>query len=283
MIPLPIPDVNFPPLARDFHEHCFPLIKAKLPLDFNKDYQARNLVDDYIEASKQDSTSDFRKVMRMIEEKNKRALIIAPGPTLEENILELMRKRNDYLSRSVLISVDGATNFLVKNEIDPDVIVTDLDGLTTKKIPDLAANEKSLIIIHAHGNNIHALKKLFNELQPGKNIIFTTQVLPTSNVYNWGGFTDGDRAVFCSLVLGFKEVLLVSMDLKSDRVGMYSKIDKFKNLKKDIILSDLPIKKMKMQVATSILKWLMEKKGKDINIKTLWNANPFEFIDNIEK
>ena len=50
------------------------------------------------------------------------------------------------------------------------------------------------------------------ELNP---VIGTTQIEPISDVYNFGGFTDGDRAVFLAEHFGAKEIELVGFDFEA--------------------------------------------------------------------
>ena len=120
---------------------------------------------------------------------------------------------NDF--NGILISADGATTALLKNKIIPEIIVTDLDGII-KDI--LYANEKkSIAIIHAHGDNIDKVKKYLPKFK-GK-ILCTTQSRPIENVYNFGGFTDGDRAVYLADFFHAKKINLIGFD--------YNKIGKF--------------------------------------------------------
>ena len=56
--------------------------------------------------------------------------------------------------------------------------------------------------------------------------------MPVENVYNFGGFTDGDRCVFLAEEFKAREIVLVSMDF-GNSIGKYSKkITKRSELKK---------------------------------------------------
>ncbi|MBU4189948.1 MAG: DUF115 domain-containing protein, partial [Candidatus Thermoplasmatota archaeon] len=82
----------------------------------------------------------------------------------------------------------------------------------------------AIAMIHAHGNNINRLERyvpMFN----GK-LIGTTQAKPFDNIYNFGGFTDGDRAVCLSDHFGAKKIFLAGFDFKN--VGKYSKSKELK-------------------------------------------------------
>ena len=112
--------------------------------------------------------------------------------------------------------------YLLKNKIQPDIIVTDLDGnISDQK----KANDKSSkIIIHAHGNNIEKIKNyvpIFN-----REILGTIQINPRPYKYlkNYGGFTDGDRAVFLSDHFQAKSIYLVGFDY-NNQIGHYSFAD----------------------------------------------------------
>jgi uncharacterized Rossmann fold enzyme len=54
-----------------------------------------------------------------------------------------------------------------------------------------------------------------------RHVIGSTQVMPVKNVYNFGGFTDGDRCVFLADEFGAKEIVLVGMEF-GGKVGKYS-------------------------------------------------------------
>jgi hypothetical protein len=64
-------------------------------------------------------------------------------------------------------------------------------------------------------------------------------------VYNFGGFTDGDRAVFLAIGMGAKLVALAGMDL-GQVVGRYSK-------KK---VRSVEVKILKLKICKELLEWL---------------------------
>jgi len=123
---------------------------------------------------------------------------------------------------AVFISADTATSLLIKKDIIPDIIVTDLDGLVDDQV---TANKKdATVVIHAHGNNIDRLER-YVPMFDGK-IIGTTQSKPFDNIYNFGGFTDGDRAVCIADCFGAKKIFLAGFDFEN--VGKYSKSKELK-------------------------------------------------------
>jgi uncharacterized Rossmann fold enzyme len=50
------------------------------------------------------------------------------------------------------------------------------------------------------------------------NVVGTTQAAPLPHVYNFGGFSDGDRAVFAADELGASKITLVGVDLDDENV-----------------------------------------------------------------
>jgi 2-amino-4-hydroxy-6-hydroxymethyldihydropteridine diphosphokinase len=108
-----------------------------------------------------------------------------------------------------IIAADAAAGVLYKSGIIPEIIVTDLDGIDDYAI-DLNRNG-TILVVHAHGDNIPRIKAWVPKLVGP--LLLTTQGKPFDNVYNFGGFTDGDRAVFMAYALKASEVRLVGFDL----------------------------------------------------------------------
>jgi uncharacterized Rossmann fold enzyme len=116
--------------------------------------------------------------------------------------------------RGTVIAADGATTSLL-NELGkvPDIIVTDLDG----NVPDqLSANAQgAVVVVLGHGDNREAITKYvpwFSGL-----VTPTTQGRPFPGVYNFGGFTDGDRAVILARHMGAETIHLLGFDMMDPR------------------------------------------------------------------
>ncbi|MDF0592322.1 DUF115 domain-containing protein [Methanotrichaceae archaeon M04Ac] len=145
--------------------------------------------------------------------RGRRVLVCGNGPGLALElgaILEEGPMARPGASRDeglVVIAADGATTPLLAAGVVPDVIVTDLDGL----LPDIvAASERgSAVVVHAHGDNVAALLEYVPRL---RKVLATTQAAPLEGVYNFGGFTDGDRAVFLARHFGAEEIRLIGFD-----------------------------------------------------------------------
>ncbi|HUW68531.1 MAG TPA: 6-hydroxymethylpterin diphosphokinase MptE-like protein [Candidatus Nanoarchaeia archaeon] len=161
--------------------------------------------------------------------KSKDVLICGNAPTLkaELNDVDLI----DYC----IIAADGATEVLMNKGVVPDIIVTDLDGAVESEIE--ASQKGAIMVVHAHGDNIHVINHVLTRLY---NIIGSTQVAPLKNVYNFGGFTDGDRCVFLARGFGVSSITLIGFDFD------------------DINVSD--IKKKKLDWARKLIEIAMEQK-----------------------
>lgn len=146
---------------------------------------------------------------------DKEVVVFGAGPSLENSVI----KHKNNFDNMIKIAADGATTALLENNILPDFIVTDLDG----KVSDqLIANSKgSILVIHAHGNNIEKLEKYVSMFK-GK-LLGTTQIDPESykNLHNFFGFTDGDRAVYLADYFHAKKISLIGFDFDGT-IGKYS-------------------------------------------------------------
>ncbi len=185
-----------------------------LKLNFEKDKDAAFLLDTILSNKKIVSIKRLEKLI-----KNKEIIVFGAGHTLEKSIL----KHKKSIENKVKISADGATSALLKHNILPDIIVTDLDG----KISDIlyANNKGAIVIIHAHGDNIEKIKNYVKTFEG--EILGTTQIDPTSfkKLYNFGGFTDGDRAIFLANHFKAKKIFLTGFNF-DEKIGEYSFADK---------------------------------------------------------
>ena len=172
-------------------------------------------------------------------------IVFGAGPSLKDHIKDL--KENYDLRDYVLVAADGATTALIEERIVPDIVVTDLDG----NLDDiLIANLRGAnVVVHAHGDN---LDKIVGITPYFTNVLGTTQAQPLGNVYNFGGFTDGDRALFLSVALGASEIILEGMDF-GEIVTKYSR----PNLP-DITGPADEVKRKKLKYAEKLTDWVIE-------------------------
>ena len=181
-------------------------------------------------------------------------IVFGAGPSLKEHIIHL--KENYDLRDYVLVAADGATTALIEERLSPDIVATDLDG----NIDDiLLANIRGAnIAIHAHGDNIDKIASLTSFFN---NVLGTTQAQPVGNLYNFGGFTDGDRAMFLAVALGASEMTLAGMDF-GDIVTKYSR----PNIETDLAEAD-DFKKKKLKYAELFTQWIID--NEDVTIINL--------------
>lgn len=148
---------------------------------------------------------DIDVLRKAIEGKD--VLVCGKAPLLANEI------KNMDFKKYVTIAADGATSILMNRGIIPNIIVTDLDG---DMDDEARANELcAIMVVHAHGDNMDALREQVPRL---KKVIGTTQSKPLKNVYNFGGFTDGDRSVFIAREMGAKTITLIGFDFNDPNV-----------------------------------------------------------------
>ena len=137
---------------------------------------------------------------------------------------------------------DSAVKPIVEKGIKPDIIVTDLDG--DLKVLKKIGKSKTIFVVHAHGDNLNRLDlvKYF------KNFLGTTQTKPFGKLFNFGGFTDGDRGVFLANYFQAKKIILFGMDF-GDKIGKYS----------DTKPKERKIKLKKLRMGKHLLEWLSSK------------------------
>jgi 2-amino-4-hydroxy-6-hydroxymethyldihydropteridine diphosphokinase len=218
-------------------------IASDLNLDIKKDILSSLFLSNLI-SNNLPYFKDFKNL------NNKKVLIIGAGPSLEESLIQRFIKEN---SRSIIISADGSTELCLKINIIPDFIVTDLDGDIDSLL--IANRLGSTVLIHSHGDNIEKILKLAPKF---KNFFGTTQALPLQNVYNFGGFTDGDRCAFFADEFHCKEIWLLGMDFVFP-IGYYSKKMKF----------NFKLKKKKLSIGKQLLEILAKRSNSlFINVTT---------------
>ncbi|MDI3507800.1 MAG: 2-amino-4-hydroxy-6-hydroxymethyldihydropteridine diphosphokinase [Methanomicrobiaceae archaeon] len=108
-----------------------------------------------------------------------------------------------------VLAADAAAEVLAGHGVRPDAVFTDLDGATDIFI-DLS-RQGTVMVVHAHGDNIPLLRHWVPRI-PGP-LVATTQAAPIPGVHNFGGFTDGDRAVFAAREFGAVDVRIIGFDL----------------------------------------------------------------------
>jgi len=174
---------------------------------------------------------------------------------------DLTRLERAGFLKKVLIAADGATSAVIQYR-NPDIVVTDFDGEVE---PQLAAwHRGAWLIVHGHGDNLERVEQVVPNLR--ERVIGTIQTRAFGKLFNFGGFTDGDRAAFMAHELGASKIYLAGMDLGS-KIGRHSG-DK-----------DRERKLVKLEVCGELLAWLAGELGAPvINLTTRG-----ELIPNVPK
>jgi hypothetical protein len=139
--------------------------------------------------------------------KDNDVLVCGNAPCLGEDLLKI--EPSEYC----IIAADGATAVLMNAGIVPHIIVTDLDGDIEAQIE--ANRQGAVMVVHAHGDNFHAINSVVPQLG---NIIGSTQAQPLENVFNFGGFTDGDRCVFLAKEFQASGIIMIGFDFNDPDV-----------------------------------------------------------------
>ncbi len=146
---------------------------------------------------------------------------VAGEKLLEEGVLDFLRGEEVWVvgnSPDVFEEIDvisggkvivaGKAVERISDVLEFDVLVTDMDE-STEKI--LEAEEKAVLVLHAHGDNMKRIEEVVPLVD---RFVGTTQTEPFDRIYNFGGFTDGDRAVLMARYFGADRINLVGFDFK---------------------------------------------------------------------
>jgi uncharacterized Rossmann fold enzyme len=187
--------------------HRYLEVIRALDLNMAEDMRATHVLDRLL---KGEDTGRLEGLIR-----GRAALIFGCGPSLENDLHKIWEA--GIHRRCVSVAVDGAVKALLSYNIVPHLNITDLDGDLNAI---LRANHYGCItVVHAHAENIRRIAAVTPKFT---GVVYgTTQSEPTEKVHNYGGFTDGDRAVY--IVEHFKPrfIVLAGMDFGSV-IGVYS-------------------------------------------------------------
>ena len=208
--------------------------------DREMDLKSGLLLKDLIDRLK--NNVPVERLRELIE--GKTVYVVGAGPSIKRHI-GILKTLKEI---EVIISADGATKALLEEGILPDIIVSDLDG-DMESI--LESNRKgSIVVVHAHGDNIDKIKKYLPKL---KNVVGSYQVpVQIPGLINYGGFTDGDRCCFLAEYYGAKRIVLCGMDF-GEYITKYSR----PNLRREVEKGD-DIKIKKLRYAKELVEYLKE-------------------------
>ncbi len=98
----------------------------------------------------------------------------------------------------------------LRKGLRPAVLVTDLDGDVADQVR--ANAQGTVAVVLGHGDNGPAVREWAPRFT-GRTVA-TTQSAPSGRLYDFGGFTDGDRAVYLADHFGAKEIRLAGWDFE---------------------------------------------------------------------
>lgn len=168
--------------------------------DREGDEEAARLLSDMLTAENTVSLSELKDMIS-----GKPVLVCGNAPGLRAELSKI------NLSAFVIIAADGAAAVLTAMGRVPEVICTDLDGNSEDDIEKeiFDCEHGSIVIIHAHGDNMDKLEKYVPRF---RRFIATTQAKPFDKIFNFGGFSDGDRCVFVARYFEAKCIRLTGFD-----------------------------------------------------------------------
>ena len=145
--------------------------------------------------------SDLRDEDSLIPLIEDTVTVFGDSPGLESDI-------SIVIPEGTLIAAGSATKRMISAGFRPDIIVTDLDGEISSQLE--ASSDGAVTVILAHGDNADLIREYAPQFKGP--IVLTTQGEPRGNVLDFGGFTDGDRAVCMAREFGAQKIILVGFD-----------------------------------------------------------------------
>ena len=192
-------------------EPIYEEILEDLGFDREGDEKAARLLSGMLTGKNTVSLSELKDVIS-----GKPVLVCGNAPGLRAELLKT------DLSAFVIIAADGAAAVLTAIGRVPEVICTDLDGNSEDDIEKeiFDCEQGSIVLIHAHGDNMDKLEKYVPRF---RRFIATTQAKPFDKIFNFGGFSDGDRCVFVARYFEAKCIRLTGFDFEDPLVNPVKK------------------------------------------------------------
>lgn len=159
---------------------------------------------------------------------------LKPLKKIAGKVVEIIGPFAEEIDDHYIIAAGSSVTRLQSMERKPDLMISDLDGDTKLQLKYNLSGVP--IVIHAHGDNVQKIKDWGPKFKG--HVIASCQCRPPKGVYNFGGFTDGDRGVFIADHFNAKKILLNGWDFEEP----YSK-----NV-------DMKIKKRKLKWAKKLIK-----------------------------
>jgi len=193
-------------------------IVEKLGLNAKADKESAELLKTFFTKNFPNKRIDILKKLRSALQQP--VIIAGAGPSLENDFRNLISM--EITLKGSLIAVDGATKLFQQKKLIPTLVITDLDG--DLRAIEWAIESGALTLIHAHGDNQDIISYFLSkneELIKTNDVWGTTQYNPNRVLFNFGGFSDGDRAIFLAFHFQSPLIGLVGFDFGT-KIGRYS-------------------------------------------------------------
>lgn len=115
--------------------------------------------------------------------------------------------KGERMEEELIITAGKAVS---KVGFTPHIHVTDME-----EDEDLLAELEEngcILVLHAHGDNISRIRSVVPRV---RRFVGTSQSIPFDRIYNFGGFTDGDRAALIAKRFGARSIKLYGFDFES--------------------------------------------------------------------
>lgn len=223
---------NFTPVCIEFQQK----IRDYFGWDIKDDEMVLRWLIENIEKynTKWNLNSQATHLEKLIENINSKSEFVVIGANVTKSeIMELS-------ANSALIVADGAIGALLELNLklirNVICLVSDGDG-----IPHIN-NEKiggMTILLHAHGHakdNLDNILNIWNKWEEPPKIIISHQTFENSpSIVNFGGFSDGDRAVCMLHACGISKSNIQIIGFNSQKVGPWSGISDIKKKREKLI------------------------------------------------
>jgi len=205
--------------------------------DVESAIQLQNHLEEHEDWSPANREKAFERVKKQLLNAER---VVVIGAAVEENEIKHFNQSGD-----VFIAADGAVG-AVENYSQLACIVSDLDG---GAYLDAAASKGQTIIVHAHGDNLLQWKKtlaVWEQYPSAPSLILSHQVTKAiSGMYNFGGFTDGDRALCFALSLGVSPERIQLIGFSINRIGQWSGITNVDNKLQKLVWMERIVSELK--------------------------------------
>ncbi|MCS7118400.1 MAG: DUF115 domain-containing protein [Thaumarchaeota archaeon] len=181
---------------------------VRIVKELNIDVEGDRRASEFLSQRFKDSSCILPELSKVIS--CKVSVVVGASDNVHEDLQALEQALHGFRNDVCLFSADSATPAVLDAGLVPDFVVTDLDCTEPELLKAFSCG--SLFFVHGHADNLRSLEywvpKIKGRAEP------TCQIPdPAGHVHNFGGFTDGDRAVHIASALGARTIVLVGMCL----------------------------------------------------------------------